>query len=232
MKNIFHLPSRSKCRLLWAKQAYSEIIKNYESFPLYRETFINGIRKQELNALYLTSLLHLGQEDKVLKERRKILALKESNLLPFFLELNKFSIETMHITANNTMAKALDAIQAISCFEPIDIFWKEYCRNKNIAIVGNAPIETRKGSDINNCDLVLRFNNFRISGYEVSLGNRTDAWCHICDIRPLNSLTQLYESINIDILTDNPLNTIVGNYFLDSTLKFKKKDLLHSTENR
>lgn len=49
---------------------------------------------------------------------------------------------------------------------------------KTVAIVGNGPCETglNKGLQIDDHDIVIRFNNFEINGYEKDYGSRTDIW--------------------------------------------------------
>ena len=51
-------------------------------------------------------------------------------------------------------------------------------KNKNVAIVGNAPSEIgkNKGEEIDSADLVIRINNYQITGYEKDYGSKTDIW--------------------------------------------------------
>jgi len=52
------------------------------------------------------------------------------------------------------------------------------------AVIGNGPsaISPKRGADIELCDVVVRVNRYRISGYEEALGSRTDIW--VTDLRP------------------------------------------------
>ena len=43
----------------------------------------------------------------------------------------------------------------------------------NIIVVGNAPTFKNNGPTIDNFDIIFRFNNYRIEGYEKNIGNRT-----------------------------------------------------------
>ena len=54
----------------------------------------------------------------------------------------------------------------------------EYIKNKNIIVIGNSPIEIgkNKGKLIDQFDIVIRFNNFVIDGYENDYGSKTDIW--------------------------------------------------------
>lgn len=216
-----NLPSRGKCRYLWTLEDYSGIAYNYESSKLYRNLFIRGPRRLDLDAIYYTSLLHLHREDDLLKYKDEIELLKNYNILPYRLELNKFAIEKLNLAPNNEMAKAYDAIQRINEFRSIDYFWKEYCTSKTLAVVGNAPTTIHNGQTIDDSDLVLRFNNFQLNGFEHLVGTRTDAWCRICDLRS-NDKNIFKEKIKDIIFTDNPLNIPVGPSFLNEVLSEKK----------
>ena len=54
----------------------------------------------------------------------------------------------------------------------------KYIKDKKIVVVGNSPIELgkNKGSMIDKFDIVIRFNNFVIDGYESDYGSKTDIW--------------------------------------------------------
>lgn len=54
----------------------------------------------------------------------------------------------------------------------------EYIKNKNIIVIGNSPIEIgkNKGKLIDQFDIVIRFNNFVIDGYENDYGSKTNIW--------------------------------------------------------
>ena len=50
--------------------------------------------------------------------------------------------------------------------------------SKRVLVVGNAPYEKKNmGKDIDKFDIVVRFNNYPISGYEKHIGSKTDIWC-------------------------------------------------------
>lgn len=56
---------------------------------------------------------------------------------------------------------------------------KKILEGKTIAIVGNGPSEMgkRKGAEIDNHDIVIRFNNYELKGFEQDYGSKTDIWC-------------------------------------------------------
>lgn len=218
----FDLPSRSKCRYLWTLGDYASIANNYESNNFYRDLFIKSIRRLDLDSIYYTSLIHLNRENEICKHKRKIEYLKEANILPYRLELNKFAIEILKIEPNHEMSKAYDVIQKLNHSKSINYFWENICKNTNVAVVGNAPSFQYNGHLINDADLVLRFNNFSIKGYEQFVGTKTDAWCRICDLKCSNELI-LKNSLKHTILTDNPLNIPVGPEFLNEILSKDKE---------
>ena len=57
---------------------------------------------------------------------------------------------------------------------------KDYLKNKTIAVVGNSPCELNlsKGSEIDNHDIVIRFNNFIVNNeFKKDYGSKTNIWC-------------------------------------------------------
>ena len=221
MTPFLRVPSRSLCRLLWTQAEYLEITKNYESNWLFRKLCITGKRKLDLDSIYFTALIHLDKKDELFKHKEKIITLKESGLLPYRLELNRFAIEELRIKSNNEMSRAYDALHAVQRCLNIDSFWETYCTNKSVAIVGNAPFSEKFGQIIDSADLVLRFNKFQTKNYEPLVGSKTDVWCRICDIQYDTSRVSK-ENIKLNILTDNPLNVPVGPQFIIDILNNKK----------
>ena len=51
-------------------------------------------------------------------------------------------------------------------------------KDSTVCIVGNGPsiMKTKKGALINEHDIVIRFNDFKIKGYEKHVGNKTTHW--------------------------------------------------------
>lgn len=218
----FQLPSRGRCRYLWTLDDYQGIAENFESNTPYRKLFVTGARKLDLESIYLTALLHLNRQEEVLRFRDSILALREAGQLAYRLELNRFAIDALHLTPTGDMSTAYEAMQAIERIRPIEVFWQKHCAHQSVSVVGNGPVRTPHGSEIDASDIVIRFNTFRIAGYEAFIGSKTDAWCHICDVRCDANVMELYDAIPQVILTDNPLNVPVGESFLHDVLDDKK----------
>lgn len=59
----------------------------------------------------------------------------------------------------------------------------ELTKDKSVAIVGNAGSEIgkNKGSEIDSHDIIIRFNNYPMSGYEKDYGTRTNIWVRNCE---------------------------------------------------
>ena len=59
-----------------------------------------------------------------------------------------------------------------------DNFLKDIVNGKSIAIVGNGPQQIGKntGNEIDSADIVIRFNEFEITGYEKDYGEKVDIW--------------------------------------------------------
>ncbi len=55
---------------------------------------------------------------------------------------------------------------------------KDLISGKSVAIVGNGPSEVGLGlgAEIESHDVVIRFNNFKVDGFEADYGCRTDIW--------------------------------------------------------
>lgn len=219
---MLSIPSRSRCRYLWTLGDYQGIAENFESNVLYRKLFVSGARKLDLESIYLTALLHLGRQEEVLRFRDSILALREAGQLAYRLGLNKFAIDALHLTPTEEMSRSYEAMQAIERIQPIDIFWEKFCAGKTVSVVGNGPVQAPHGYEIDASDIVIRFNTFRIVGYEAFIGSKADAWCHICDVCCDANAMPLYDGISQVILTDNPLNVPVGEQFLHDILNEKK----------
>jgi hypothetical protein len=51
-----------------------------------------------------------------------------------------------------------------------------YLSDKNIAVVGNARTIRKQGEEIDSHDVIIRFNNFEINGFEELVGTKTHIW--------------------------------------------------------
>lgn len=98
-----------------------------------------------------------------------------------FLDIHRFSFvskfaKQMGIT-NNDIEKTIFISNKLDKSIENKIF-ENTIKDKRVAIVGNAPSEIgkSKGKLIDAYDLVIRFNNYEIKGFEDDYGNNTDIW--------------------------------------------------------
>lgn len=56
-----------------------------------------------------------------------------------------------------------------------------------IVLVGNAPIDRELGKEIDSHEYVVRFNDYRIRGYESVVGEKTDIWVSCGDYADVNT---------------------------------------------
>ena len=65
-----------------------------------------------------------------------------------------------------------------------DRLFEKLVAGKSVAVVGNGPQQINKGTgkEIDAHDIVIRFNNFSIEGYEKDYGKRTDIWVRNCNV--------------------------------------------------
>jgi len=77
---------------------------------------------------------------------------------------------------------------------------KKILEGKTIAIVGNGPSEMgkRKGTEIDNHDIVIRFNNYELKGFEQDYGSKTDIWC--CNLN--NDIKNRQENFKMVLLPE------------------------------
>ena len=65
-----------------------------------------------------------------------------------------------------------------------------FCPSASVAVIGNGPINVRfgKGLEIDQCDYVVRFNNYQLQGHEGTVGRRESVWATTFnqDIEPRN----------------------------------------------
>ncbi len=79
--------------------------------------------------------------------------------------------------SNEAIEKTIYIHDELSKSHEKEVFY-ESLKDKTIALVGNAPSEVgkAKGAEIDSHDIVVRFNNYEIKGYENDYGSKTDIW--------------------------------------------------------
>jgi hypothetical protein len=101
-----------------------------------------------------------------------------------FLPVAKFAKE-QGITDEN-IEKSVVVFEKLESSRNNKLFEK-VLEGKSVAVVGNGPSEIGKGkgAEIDSHDVVIRFNNYRTTGYEKDYGSRTDIWikCSSDDVK-------------------------------------------------
>lgn len=59
----------------------------------------------------------------------------------------------------------------------------EYVKGKSVAVVGSGPYELgkKRGSEIDSHEIIIRFNDYQLSGYEDDYGSKTNIWVRNTD---------------------------------------------------
>lgn len=92
------------------------------------------------------------------------------------LFVSKLAVE-MYIS-NDDIIKSSLILDAINDSRGKNEF-EDFIKGKRVAIVGNGPQEIGKGrgKEIDSYDIIVRFNNFNLDGFEEDYGSKTDVWC-------------------------------------------------------
>ena len=148
--------------------------------------------------VYIMCLLQrqeIGEALEVLKEYSFCFGNKNIELYPpisHFAHKNSITNELIEKSA-----LAYDAILNSSKNKVLE----KMLKNKTIAVVGNGPSEIgkNKGVQIDNHDIVIRFNNFVTNGYENDYGSKTDIWC--CNL--MNDIERRDERFKMILLPES-----------------------------
>ena len=127
--------------------------------------------------IWFSCLLESGQVEKAERMIDRFLAYRNGRLDEFerFLPVSKYMFDRgiydervmMAAKVHETLEKSRGENQ-----------FKNLLEGKRVAVVGNAPSEIgrKKGAEIDAHDLVIRFNNYRLKGFEGDYGSKTDIW--------------------------------------------------------
>lgn len=91
------------------------------------------------------------------------------DILDYFYDRSAFKFET-------SLSKISAKLQSFMKKSEEKIL--KFIENKSIMVVGNSPIELgkNKGKLIDSFDIVIRFNNFELKGFEKDYGSKTNIW--------------------------------------------------------
>ena len=182
------------------KKEFSKI-RSKEYLQIYYTVRFNGITPELLDTLekldqskyswltchkkiwliYIMCLLKLNRKEEALKVLKKYDYFHNKDSIQKYFPVSKFAHE------NDITNELIE--QSAKCYDIIeqnnkDEVLKNLIEGKRIALVGNGPCEIgkNKGKEIDSHDIVIRFNNFKIEGYENDYGSKTDIWS--CNLNP------------------------------------------------
>lgn len=141
----------------------------------------------EIWLIYISILLELNEIEKA------------TNIWTMYLNKHTNQVEWLHrylLVSNFAIANGIEAENVLKSSKIYDVlsesrkekkFENLLLNAKSIAIVGNGPSEKGlgKGVEIDNHDIVIRFNNFQTYGFEDDYGKKTNVWvkCSNDDIK-------------------------------------------------
>lgn len=164
-------------RGMWLNHAETgELLKSL------RQMYLNdAVWKKESNELWIIYISLLLEENRVEEAKEVLLRYIHKYYLKDIAKsalVSEFAFSMGYInraiTATQTVWKILKHNTAKEEFI-------EYLKGKTIAVVGNAGTELGKGNgkEIDSHDIVIRFNNYPLEGYEVDYGTKTDVWVRV-----------------------------------------------------
>jgi hypothetical protein len=110
----------------------------------------------------------------------------------------------------------------------------DYLSGKSIAVVGNARTIRERGKEIDAHDIVIRFNNCKIEGYEKLVGTKTDIWVSAANgVAPTKIPHTYHWYTHGTVATKNPeypVRIVTGAIFVGKEGDILYKQLVLSTK--
>lgn len=125
--------------------------------------------------IYVSSLLERNNIEKAKKILNKYIKRYGLKDIERFVLVSKFAIDigisSIEIRKTVGIWKTLKNNIGREKFE-------DWIKGKKIAIVGNSGVELGKGKgkEIDSHDVIVRFNNYPLTGHEIDYGSKTDVW--------------------------------------------------------
>ena len=178
-----------RCENHWTKWTVDGLNKGIDA---YCENYKNSATSY---LIYSSVLLESGDLDKakaILDEYLK--KYNDIDYISKFLPLANFA-NSIGIT-NKKVEDSVFMFKTFKKYEE-DRLFENFITNITIAIVGNGPSEIgkNKGEEIDDKDVVIRFNNFSVNGFEKDYGSKTNIWVYCnannVSLRPLDGVNRL-----------------------------------------
>lgn len=206
-------------KYLWATGQDEKVIELFHRNKLISLFYFlfNKNAYCKILGIYLTAKLQTnGQLNQ--SEKKKIHFLEKHNFLTKFLTLNNHVVSKGLLSPSKAMIDAQEAfkiIQAQQKKHPFDELLHQH-RQATFALVGNAPIQEgnlnlEKKKDIDDKEIVIRFNQFQINKFERHIGSK----CSWVAMVSKNFLA----ARRTTILTDNPLRDYASPEFIHTVLE-------------
>ncbi len=171
---------------IWRRNGATEELESRLGY-LFQSTLAWKECSHEIWLIYISILLEKNKMEKVETVWNKYMSIYPDKIqwLHRYLCVSKYAISKNILSENVLIAAKI--------YENFDVsrsdkkLEKLLLKAKSIAIVGNGPSERGlgKGVEIDNHQLVIRFNNFSTYGFEADYGKKTNVWvkCSNDDIK-------------------------------------------------
>ncbi len=162
---------------IWKKNGASTPLENRLEY-LSQSTMAWKNCPHEIWLIYTSILLEKGNETLANEIWKRYLQTYPERLewLHRYIIVSKFA--TQQGVTNENIVKAAAIYDELTNSRKEKAFENLLINAKSIAIVGNGPSEKglKRGKEIDEHDIVIRFNNFTTYGYEEDYGNKTNVW--------------------------------------------------------
>lgn len=159
---------------IWETKGVTDDLLSYCGFLESSDWFWKNTHSQ-FWLIYISSLYEIGEIEKAREILDKYVKINGLKNIEFYLPVAKLAFESN--VSNMNIEKANEVFCVLERNRMKRAFY-DYLIGKRIAIVGNSRNEIGKnrGSEIDNHDIVIRFNNYELNGYEEDYGHKTNVW--------------------------------------------------------
>lgn len=154
-----------------------------EKLLLRCERLLPKIKKKEIKIteiylIYISSLLEMNKDEKARVELSEYVRVYSKKNIHLYYPVAKLALVIG--IENEKIKKAAYIYDVILQNKNV---LSQYLQGKNVAVVGSGPSEVgkSKGKEIDAHDVVIRFNDYKINGYEQDYGSKTTVWVRNID---------------------------------------------------
>lgn len=159
---------------IWYTEGASNELMELYDFFIKNDYFEKNLH-YEYWLIYISCLYEIGNKNLAKDILYKYINRYGTKNIHRFLLVSKLTSELG--IENESIAKASYIYDCLEENRRNELF-ENIIRGKKVAIVGNGPSEIGKGNGekIDSYDIVIRFNNYKVDGYEKDYGTKTDIW--------------------------------------------------------